>query len=238
MSQAIDQRLGYHTHASGRSQSTRISLLLEQVDFEDKIVFDLGCSGGGFVFSLAKYARYVTGVDADPAVISQNEIKLRSSEKSNIEFVHAKLSGHMPFLKANDVTLMMSVFHHMVNGSEAYDWNESSSLHDALAIVHEVRDKTDILIFETGLETEGFDWCSSLPYDRNSLVDWVTDNIFGADFEVTVYSNPTFGGLFGRLRLLLASKVLHGVRGGNLLRRLFGVDVRDLRPIFIGRRSI
>ena len=30
MSQAIDQRLGYHTHASGRSQSTRISLLLSK----------------------------------------------------------------------------------------------------------------------------------------------------------------------------------------------------------------
>ena len=104
--------------------------------------------------------------------------------------------------------------------------------------MHEVATKQIFLFLKQALETEGFDWCSSLPYDRNSLVDWVTDNIFGADFEVTVYSNPTFGGLFGRLRLLLASKVLHGVRGGNLLRRLFGVDVRDLRPIFIGRRSI
>jgi SAM-dependent methyltransferase len=238
MTQSIRERLEYHSNSVGRNLDSRLALIFDEVELSDTSVFDLGCSGGGFVFGLAPYVKKICGVDGDAEIIKNNiERSAVNANSSAIEFINETLSPEMSFLIKHDITIFLSVFHHMINGSNAYDWNNGSSLEYALKTVKTIRANTNVLVFEVGLPSEGYDWSFKLPFSNSDLHSWVEQNIFDESFEVESFVNPSLRGVVGSIKRQVLQYTSHGSRLASLVKRFLGWDVRDLRPIFIGWRK-
>lgn len=242
MSQTTIDRLNYHsTHRNGvfcrssRLVRHRLESIRSHVDFRDKSVLDLGCSGGYFSFSIASEAKQVLGVDGDPEVIRQNVALAREKGIENVKFLEASLTRRfISDLPEYDIVLFLSVFHHMLGASDAYDWNPEALRGEAFEALGEIRKKARVLVFEMGYPDEGYDWSTKLPPMVPDPVSWIIANIFGMDFSVQVISPPVLRGLLGSARRWMLDKRESGGFWWRILRRLIHVDVRDRRHLFIG----
>jgi len=205
------------------------------VDFRNKTVLDLGCSGGYFTLDVAAEAKRVMGVDGDQDVIEQNVAMARRIGIDNVEFLHARITPQfIAALPRFDIVLFLSVFHHMLAASDAYDWNSEASRNEAFDTLKAIRSKTNVLVFEMGYPDEGYDWSSKLPPMDPDPVTWIQPNVFGDEFSVQVVPPPVLEGPLGHTRhWLLRNRERMGL-GWRVLRRLLHVDVRDRRHLFIG----
>ena len=84
-------------------------------DLRGKVVGDIGCGWGNFSFKLAKYARFVYGVDKRKNVIG----RLKGTNRSNIKFMFSD-AQKLPF-KNNffDVLIYRDVLEHIEDDKKA-----------------------------------------------------------------------------------------------------------------------
>ena len=246
MSQTTTDRLNYHgTHRdnvlcrSSRLVRHRLESIRSHLDFRGKSVLDLGCSGGYFSLNIASEAKQVLGVDGDAEVIRQNVALASEKGIRNVKFLEASLTRQfISDLPEYDIVLFLSVFHHMLGASDAYDWNSESLRSEAFDTLGEIRKKARVLVFEMGYPDEGYDWSTKLPPMVPDPVSWIIANIFGEDFSVQVISPPALRGPLGSARRWLLDKQESGGLRWRILRRIFHVDVRDKRHLFIGLKKI
>jgi SAM-dependent methyltransferase len=248
MTQPLEQRISYHPSLgtqAGRGRGLRrvgkrLEAILQRVDVRSKTVLDLGCSGGYFCFRLSSMAARVVGIDGDLAVIERNREIVRRERYKNVSFEHGIISPEfLVTLPKFDVTLFLSVFHHMLAASDAYDWNPIAAQDHALATMAAIRSCSKVLVFEMGYPHEGYEWCERLPIMTPTPDDWIRRNVFGPEFpQIEVVRAPANQGMWGSLRRI-GSHYTNGKRGvfARALRRALVIDYRDSRDIYIGRES-
>ena len=128
-------RLNYHPvpweqgrPKGSRKVAGRWSLISGHCDLDGATVLDLGCSGAYMSFRAAETAARVVGVDADAEIIERNRGLAAQRGLDNISFVHGRLSPELILdLPRADFAFFLSVFHHMLVGSAAYDWNPEAT---------------------------------------------------------------------------------------------------------------
>jgi SAM-dependent methyltransferase len=253
MTQPTQQRLNYHPEPEERSwqqlgrmllgQPTRkvtqrLDAILGKVDVRDKLVADLGCSGGYFSFKIAEEARHVWAVDADAQIIERNQTVARQRGYRNITFVCARISPQLiRSLPRMDVMLFLSVFHHMLTASEAYDWNRRGDQASAREIFSALAYQTQTLVFEIGYPGEGYEWCSRMPPMLPSPQVWITEMLGGYFDIVDVLPPPAYSGLLGMARSQLARRQLPSNLLRRFVHRLVALDPRDARHVFVARHQ-
>jgi len=226
---------------SARKVETRWRAICALYDFKDKEVLDLGCSGGYFSFEASKVAKNVTAVDADNTIISENKILAVKYGFHNVNFIHAVISPEViNTFPHYDVTLFLSVLHHVMAVSDRYPWNRQKNGYEyGLEILTSLIKKTDVLIFEMGQSNESFEWAKKLPKMLPSPDTWIVKNLLRpAGFDaVEIISPPEYRGLSGRIKRLIHDHFNQTASGtsllGKIIRRTIGYDTRDCRFIFI-----
>ena len=244
MTQPIVQRMNYHpdpraVSSSDRKVKSRLDFILSKVNFENKVVLDLGCSGGFFSFELAKIAKKVVAIDGDPEVIKRNRELQRELGINNIEFICSPISAELIADVGNvDVTLLLSVFHHMLTMSDAYDWNNTVDLEHRNQMLSALNETTSCLVFEMGEVNEGYEWCERMPALSADNDYYVHNEIFKKNYkDISVFDGPVNVNLINRYLISkLSQNFKEDSRMVSILKRLFGFDARDLRKIYIGRR--
>lgn len=246
---SLDERLHYHPDPgdqraarSNRRVNGRLLLLANHVDFSGKRVLDLGCSGGYFGFALADTVSGYLGIDADSALIARNRDAAARHALARLDFRQSVISPSLiRGLEAVDVVLFLSVFHHMLAASQAYEWNQRQGF-DPFDVLHALRERTSILAFETGYPDEGFEWCERLPAMTPTPRAWTERKLLDAGFaRVEVIPASCYHGRADRLRRSLAG-VLGYARhprplSGQIAGRVLRVDSRDNRDLFLAYRS-
>ena len=245
MSQPISQRIGYHPDplnksSSNRSVNKRLQTITSNINFTNKIVLDLGCSGGFFTFSLASLAKKIIAVDGDEEIIKRNKEYQKKLGIKNIEFIHANISKELiDSLEDIDITLFLSVYHHMLTHSNAYDWNLKQDSIKNEQFLKELRKKTNIFIFEIGLPNEGYEWCELLPDFGLNWDEYIKTTIFKKDFpKISTYQPIKKSGL---LHTFISHKLSFNYKEDSRLiqkiKRIFKFDSRDFRKIYIGKKQ-
>lgn len=211
-----------------------MSFLKQSIDLRGKRVLDLGCSGGAFSIGLADKAELVLGIDADPLVIGRARERARAGNVENVSFRCAVISPELiDTLPRFDVTLFLSVFHHMLTDSDAYAWNQNEGINPWVCL-ERIKRNTDVFVFEMGMPDEGYEWCERLPEMIPDPDSWIRDRVIGDRFEhVKRIEAPALQG---------PCKTLHGI-GRKLaafhpllkrgVKRFLRFDVRDQRPLYL-----
>lgn len=133
----------------------RKEAILGLIDLKDKSLLDLGCSGGYFGFSLAKIVKSYKGIDGDAELITRNKEIAQRRGLHHLDFEHCQITPErIRYLPHFDVALFLSVFHHMLAVSQAYEWNQTN-LWGPIEILVALADKVEVLVFETGYPGEG-----------------------------------------------------------------------------------
>jgi SAM-dependent methyltransferase len=247
MNVSVDERLRYHPDPSDhdrrstRKVDVRRKLIIERSDPAGKRLIDLGCSGGYFGFSLADIVKEYVGIDGDEVLISRNSAAAKQRNLANLSFRHAVITPSLVrSLPAADIALFLSVFHHILATSTAYGWNKQPDF-DPLDILTALRERVEVLVFETGYPDEGFEWCARLPRMEPTPRAWVTTALRNAGFRyVEVVPTPQYQGLEGRVRQRISQAI--DIRrsprslASRVASRLFNLDTRDGRDVFIARR--
>lgn len=241
MTQSIDERIAYHpdprvSGVSDRKVTARLNLLLNEVDFHDKVILDLGCSGGYFSFQLAKVARKVIAVDGDKEVIERNKSLQVELGISNIEFICAPITeGLIDAVGAVDVVLFLSVFHHMLTGSDAYDWNTEMHTNSHLGLFYKISQHSSRLVFEMGEVDEGYEWCERMPPEAADIQLYVNEVLLNGRFNrVSMYDSPIKqAALRNYLFSALSKKYTRDSLLASRVKGLLKYDSRDKRKIFI-----
>lgn len=249
MSVTLEERLRYHPDPnlqartrSKRQVEARRRVIAEHVDLTGKRVVDLGCSGGYFGFALTDTVSSYLGVDADEAVIERNRSAVRQRSLTNLEFRRAAITpSFIRSLAPVDVALFLSVFHHILATSDAYDWNCPPDF-DPLDLLRALRERANVLAFETGYPDEGFEWCERLPPMTPTPRAWVERVLREAGFRhIEVIPAGTGRGPTDglRRRIALAMGYARHPRplGGRIAARVLQVDSRDNRDLFIARKG-
>lgn len=243
-------RLNYHPvpWESGRPRGSRKvhgrwSLIAAHCDLRGATVLDLGCSGAYMSFRAAEQAARVIGVDADEEIIERNRRLAAERGLDNVEFIHARLSPELiRELPTADFTFFLSVFHHMLVGSHAYDWNtEGTREADVNRMMAAVADSSHTLVFELGEPHESHEWAANLPDMAPTPVDWIAEHLLEPHYrEVSVLPPPDLRGPVGWLRRQLhfhAPQLETAMTPhARVIRRLIDHDTRDARHLFIARR--
>lgn len=245
MSQPLAERLDYHPDprsaaGAGRQINPRLNLLFNRLDFRDKVVLDLGCSGGAFAFELARKARKVFAVDGDAEVITRNRDIQKELGIANIEFLHARIEPDLlRRLGPVDITLFLSVYHHMLTVSEAYDWNEGSTPAGARDVLLAIHDITNTLVFEVGYPDEGYEWCERLPSYGEDWDAYVRESVFQGRYASVEVHQPPSGAHWLNRRVVARLSRSYRQDGRPLqhLKSFLGFDARDFRRIYIGTRT-
>ncbi len=221
-----------------RDYQGRLDIIESVVDFTGKRVLDLGCSGGFFSFSIARKAKHVTAVDADSHMIQKNIENAKKLKIENIDFINKKIDAEfLNGLENYDVVLFLSVFHHIIVGSSVYDWTEDKEQGAAMELLDALRNVGDTLVFDMGRPEEGYHWCADLKRAIGEPRDWVPSHVFGKDIYDDIRILPGSAGKrwpFSRFPHL--GRLPIGGRIGSRLYRLIGVDRRDFREIYIGKK--
>jgi len=245
MAVTLDERMNYHPDPQGPKQGSskrgvdgRCRLIAGLVDFSGKRVLDLGCSGGYFGFELAGAASSYLGIDADAVLIERNRDAARRGRLTHLRFDCAAITpSFVRSLAPVDVALFLSVFHHILAASAAYEWNRRPDF-DPFDLLRALRERTGVLVFETGYPDEGFEWCARLPAMEPNPRAWVERTLREAGFgRVKVVPASAYQGPSAALRRR-AARALGYARhprplGGRIASRLLAVDPRDGRDLFI-----
>ena len=245
----LEERLSYHPdpnlQAGSRSKrkvEARHRLIGGNVDFSGKRVLDLGCSGGYFGFALSGTVSSYLGVDADEAVIERNRNAAWQRSLVNLEFRSAAITpSFIRGLAPVDVALFLSVFHHILATSDAYDWNRPGEF-DPFDLLRALRERAGVLVFETGYPDEGFEWCERLPPMTPTPRAWVMRALREAGFRhVEVIPAGTGRSFTERLRRRIALAMGYARHprplAGRIAARVLQVDSRDNRDLFIARSN-
>jgi SAM-dependent methyltransferase len=248
MTQKLEYRLNYHPDFTGINQSDRkvkqrLDIILNSIDFKDKVVLDLGCSGGYFSFSLSKYAKKIIAVDADEEIIKKNKRIQSELGINNIEFICENIDSKLieNILDPIDVVLFLSVFHHILSNSEAYDWNLNKTSFDGFGLIEKINSKTQNLFFEMGLPNEGYEWCGRLPFmgkNRNEWEEWIFKNIFRDQYSKIIKIDDAKGHQ-GFLPVLINKMSKNYVSENVLINKIKTFvhhDARDYRGIYLGMK--
>ena len=244
MSQPLSQRLNYHPDPrdlsfAHRKVGMRLDLIRSKVDFKDKVVLDLGCSGGFFSFSLAKDAKKVIAIDGDPEIIKRNKAIQKDLGIENIEFIHGVISKEfIDSLENIDVTIFLSVYHHMLSISDAYDWNQGQNEGARNQFIEALNSKTNTLVFEIGFPNEGYEWCERIPKYEPNWNEWVKQNVFRGKYKSVDVSEVPMN--LGWINKSIVSKLSTPYKqDSDFLRKIknvFKFDARDLRRIYFGKK--
>jgi SAM-dependent methyltransferase len=222
-----------------RNHQARLAIIEREVDFAGKRVLDLGCSGGFFSLSVARTARSVTGVDGDARVIEQNREAAKRLGLTNVEFLCERITpAFLATLERYDVVLFLSVFHHILVTSRTYDWNDARAESSAGELLRAIAERADTYVFEIGRPDECFDWAEPLGARIGEPRTWVPEHVFGPGFvQVKTLPGPAYGKTpFKWLTSTPQTAPLH--RLARRWHRLVGVDQRDFREIYVGRRHV
>lgn len=244
MTQPLSQRIQYHPDprdlsTADRNVLSRLKLILERVDFKGRTVLDLGCSGGFFSFALAESARKVIAVDGDAAIIERNR-KLQSELGArNIEFLHANITKEiLDHIGPVDITLLMSVYHHMLTISDAYDWNQGIDKKKTDGMIDKLNQQTNTLVFEIGYPNEGYEWCARLPRYEPNWDTYVLDNVFRGFYRSVEVEAPAIEKSWINDNII--AKLSSSYKQDNIviskLKSFFNFDSRDYRKIYIGKK--
>jgi len=244
MTLPLEQRLNYHPDprnpsASDRMVQARLDLITDKVDFTGKVVLDLGCSGGGFSFELARLAKKVIAVDADAEIISRNRAIQQELGRGNLEFICARIDADLiRRIGPVDVTLLLSVYHHMLTRSEAYDWNAAMAPWSAAEILNAIHANTHVFVFEMGYPNEGYEWCKRLPDFGQDWDDYVLRTVFqGRYASVEVHRPAVRVCWFNRY---IISRLSRPYREDpwvvQKVKSLMKFDARNFRKIYIGAK--
>jgi SAM-dependent methyltransferase len=236
VSQDISQRLGYHkNYIASRSVIGRIRILLNYLDFSNKNILDIGCSGGAISREFSIYAKHITAIDADEEIISQN---LRQNKSYAIENIDYKVNNLMEISvseKKYDIVLMLSVLHHVFSGSDAYSWNDGNAINPVISKLKDITIISDVFVIELGMPYEGYDWSVNLPYNDSDVEAWLLGNIFIDDWNVKkIFPTNSF---FSLIIEKLYKKFPHGSKGFRFIKMITRKDIRDIRPMFIFTRN-
>lgn len=247
MSLTLEERIRYHPDPNQpggirakRQVEARHRLIRENVDFSGKRVLDLGCSGGYFGFALSDTVASYLGVDGDEPVIARNREAARQRSLGNVKFQSAEINpSFIRGLAPVDVVLFLSVFHHMLGRSNAYDWNRPESF-DPFDVLRAIRERTDVLVFETGYPDEGFEWCERLPPMTPAPRTWVERTLREAGFlHVECISDRADRTFAEGLRRHVARAMGYAKHprpfAGRVAAHVLRVDSRDNRDLFIAR---
>ncbi|MDO8861667.1 methyltransferase domain-containing protein [Haliea sp. E1-2-M8] len=252
MKNSIDERFQYHpdpkevlSNASFSRSLRRVDLrkaaIMESVELRGKSLLDLGCSGGYFGFSLAGTIKLYHGVDGDNELIARNIEVSQSKGLNHLSFEHSRITpDFIRQLPSFDVVFFLSVFHHILAVSKAYDWNEES-VWEPEEILRALAEKAEVLVFETGYPSEGHEWCENLPPMLPTPDAWIVELLRGAGFyQVEIIPSPVHSGILGRVRASLGDRFNVQKQNPTVLARLiaraFHLDPRDRRDIFIAHK--
>ena len=244
MTQPIYQRMNYHPDpreisTSDRKVKSRLDFILSKVDFKNKVVLDLGCSGGYFSFELAKIAKKVVAVDGDHEIIARNKELQKELGIDNIEFICSSISAEFLANIGNvDITLFLSVYHHMMTISDAYDWNNAIDSEHRNKMLSKINQITKCLVFEMGEVNEGYEWCQRMPVSSKNNKDYVTNEVFKESYvNVNVYDGPVKVNLINKyLVSKLSQDFKEDTKLVSIFKRIFMFDARDLRKVYVGQK--
>jgi SAM-dependent methyltransferase len=227
-----------------RKVQNRLRAMMELCDFRGASILDLCCSGGYFSFELARYAKHILAIDADEYLIQKNREMSRQLGIANLTFEVGLVSPSLIYnLERFDITLFLSVLHHIITGSGVYVWNKSeySGIDYGLEILKALAVQTDSLFFEVGQANEAHDWARHLPQMEPRPDLWIVKKLLGpAGFrDVTVIEPPGWRGAGGLIRKLIHPKLEPLFTGSHLisraLRRITSYDTRDSRYMFMAK---
>ncbi|MDC0225496.1 class I SAM-dependent methyltransferase [Gammaproteobacteria bacterium] len=244
MTQPIDQRLNYHpdpreSDKSDRKVLSRFSFIASKIDLKDKVVLDLGCSGGFFAFEISKIAKKVIAIDGDKEIIERNKSLQSELGIKNIEFICSNIDKNILDSIGNvDVTLFLSVFHHMLTMSDAYDWNNGLESDDIRDMLTTLNDNTSALVFEMGEVNEGYEWCVRMPNESKDHQQFVIKEVFRKSYKnIDTYKRLEEINFFNThfVSKLSASFKIDS-RIISIIKRIFQFDARDFRKIHIGKK--
>ena len=244
MTQSLEERLGYHPDPrhvgrGDRPTEPRLAAIQSKIDFRDKTVLDLGCSGGFFSFALSKLAKRVIAVDGDAEVIERNRAIQRDLRITNIEFRHANIDAALVRSVAPvDVTLLLSVYHHMLTRSAAYDWNSAATAQGSGDVIDAIGESTKTFVFEIGWPNEGYEWCARLPDFGSDWDAYIRRTIFRGRFPAVEAVGPRSG--MSWINRHLVSKLSRPYReDGMLVQRIKSAlryESRDFRTLYFGTK--
>jgi SAM-dependent methyltransferase len=222
-----------------RDYHGRLRIIESEVDFSGKRVLDLGCSGGFFTFALAKKAQSVTAVDGDCHMIEINRGAANKLGCTNIEFICERITPEfLDSLPRYDVVLFLSVFHHMIANSAVYEWGDAGEEAEAQRILHAINRRADTLVFEMGRPDETFHWSGAVKATVGEPREWVPEHVFRSALKsVQVFDGAGYKKWPFRWLPQLAG-LGFGSRAGTKLNSMIGVDQRDFREIYVGRKIV
>lgn len=236
VSQDKYQRVNYHSKSFvARSTDDRVNLLKSNIDFRNKVVFDLGCSGG-FISESFPEAQKVVAVDADKELIEINKDRVKEKIDNNVVYISDNILKLEKIKSVKiDIVLMLSVVHHLFNGSDAYSWNNSESFNSVLKNLRRLTKLCNTFVIEMGMPYEGYDWCEKLPYNEKNCAQWFVENIFNQNWQYKLFTNHKWSNKFIIFPLL--KNFPHGSKGFHAMKSLFRKDIRDLRPMYIFKKK-
>lgn len=243
MDQSLAHRMNYHPDVressikSYRKVKERFDLIKSRVDFKNKVVWDLGCSGGFFSLSLASQVKKVIAVDGDLAIIEKNKAIQHELGIKNIEFIHANIDSELiDGLEPADVTIFLSVFHHILTTSTEYAWNKEATMSSASHLIDSINARSNTLIFEIGYPNEGCPWCEDLPNYGDDWDEYVINHIFRDCYRSVEKLNPEIK--LNWYKKAILSKLSKPYQRDSLfvqrIKSLFQFDPRDYRKIYFG----
>lgn len=132
---------------------------------------DVGCNTGFFTFQMARRGLFCLGVESEGLPYHICNLIKEVGEFSNTAFIRATVDENFcRILPTVDVTLFLSVFHHVVR---------ESGLEKATDLMNTLMERTrSVLFFESGQSNEpNVSWAKHLPPMDPSPREWV-ENYF------------------------------------------------------------
>lgn len=230
---------------SRKKTDSRLGIILDHLDPENKKILDVGCSNGFFCYELAKMGAIVSGVDKNKEVISLNN-KITKYFGLNINFFENNVDlNFFKNLSDYDVILFLSVLHHIFHHCR------QKPLELCNEIIKSISKKTNLLIFEIGQSAEPFTWSKKLFLMEPDPKQWIINNLFeGSDFtNIEVVDPPAFtNGKLASMRkfiwkwnrkislLPLSFRTIIPKTFIFLIVKMFIYDPRDTRFIFFAKK--
>lgn len=139
-------------------------------------VLDIGCNIGYFTFKSAEAGHNALGVEGDYFNFTSCQAIKNASDVHNCSFIKHYIdpvfTQTMPHF---DTVINLSVFHH---------WVKAYGLEEAKAMMQNLADKCDTLIFETGQSNEvGSQWPEILSFMGDDPQKWIHEFLLSLGFK-------------------------------------------------------